>query len=65
MALKVGVGAMDGGRWVDLVKTGYRRGYYTYNPRMLEDYGPLSRMYTLDFVNQNAGMEFKKRLLGD
>jgi hypothetical protein len=57
MAQKVGIGGMDGGRWKDHANLGHRRKIYPYRL-------PLDRMYTLDFVNQNVGVELKQRLLG-
>jgi NitT/TauT family transport system substrate-binding protein len=64
LAEKAGIGAMEGGRWADLVKLGQRRGYYAFHGAFGAA-DALSRMYTLDFVNQRAGMEIKQRLLAD
>jgi NitT/TauT family transport system substrate-binding protein len=64
MALRVGIGAMDGGRWIDLFKLGHRREYYRID-QAHQLFDLLSRMYTLDFVNQKSAMEIKHRLLAD
>lgn len=63
MAETVGIGAMAGGRWADLVRMGVRRGIYPEDFPVLGDYDLFTRIYTLDFVNQNVGRELKERLL--
>ena len=55
-ALIMGIGAMDGGHWVNFWKTTLgRRGHQA---------SDFSRLYTLQFVNQGHGMALKERLLG-
>jgi NitT/TauT family transport system substrate-binding protein len=60
IAQKVGIGAMVGGRWADLLNLGHRRGFYPSHAKP----GLFAGMYTLDFVNQNVGRELKQRLAG-
>jgi NitT/TauT family transport system substrate-binding protein len=51
-ALKMGIGAMDAGRWAEFYQTTSDAGVY---PKGLD----VTKAYTLQFVNQKAGMDLK------
>jgi NitT/TauT family transport system substrate-binding protein len=56
-ALTMGIGAMEGGQWVNFVKNTV--GWFGSGKP------PFDRMYSLQFVNQGHGLALKEVLIGE